>query len=157
MLLSYLLSIQYWGSVSTVLPYSDVWHATDLWISLLGVVPQQDCQPRPIVDNTFSGVNKATIKIDPPESIQIGKGLDRIIQKAVDADPQHGTVSLSKYNLANAFIIWELACHLQWNLNLQQLFLLHWQMKTPLLQSPWCYLWDGWSHPGILYEGSQRP
>ena len=33
-----------------VLPYSTVRHATDLRISPLGVVPQRDRQPRPIVD-----------------------------------------------------------------------------------------------------------
>ena len=33
-----------------VLPYSSVRHATNLQISPLGVVPQQDCQPRPIVN-----------------------------------------------------------------------------------------------------------
>ena len=49
-----------------VLPYSTVWHATDLQISPLGVVPQRDRQPRPIVDYTFSGVNKATVKLAPP-------------------------------------------------------------------------------------------
>ena len=46
-----------------VLPYLDVWHATDRHISPLGIVPQQDCQPRPIVDYTFISVNEATVKL----------------------------------------------------------------------------------------------
>ena len=54
-----------------VLPYSSVWHATDLRISPLGVVPQRDCRPRPNIDYTFSGVYKATIKLAPPESEQL--------------------------------------------------------------------------------------
>ena len=87
-----------------VLPYSTVWHATDLQISPLGIVPQRDCRPRPIVDYTFSGVNEATVKLAPPESMQFGKALDRIIQKAADANPLHGTVNLSKYDLADAFM-----------------------------------------------------
>ena len=36
--------------------------------------------------------------------MQFGKALDRIIQKAADADPRHGTVNLSKYDLADAFM-----------------------------------------------------
>ena len=87
-----------------VLPYSSVEHATDLRISPLGVVPQQDCQPRPIVDYTFPGVNEATGKLAPPESMQFGKALDRIIQKAADAIPLHGTVNLNNYDLADAFM-----------------------------------------------------
>ena len=87
-----------------VLPYSSGRHATDLRISPLGVVPQRDRRPRPIVDYTFSGVNEATVKLAPPESMQFGKALDRIIQKAADANPQHGTVNLSKYNPADAFM-----------------------------------------------------
>ena len=87
-----------------VLPYSAVRHAIDLRISPLGVISQQDCWPRPIVDYTFSGVNEATVKLAPLESIQFGKALDRIIQKAADAYPQHGTVNLSKYDLADAFM-----------------------------------------------------
>ena len=87
-----------------VLPYSSVRHATDLRISPLGVVPQRDRRPRPIVDYKFSGVNEATVKLVPPESMQFGKALDRIIQKAADANPLHGTVNLSKYDLADAFM-----------------------------------------------------
>ena len=87
-----------------VLKYSSVRYATDLRISPLGVVPQRDCQPRPIVDYTFSSVNKATVKLAPPESMQFAKALDRMIQKAADANSQHGTVNLSKYDLADAFM-----------------------------------------------------
>ena len=87
-----------------VLPYSTVQNATDLRISPLGAVPQRDCRHRPIVDYTFSSVNKATVKLATPESMQFGKALDRIIQKAADANPLHGTVNLSKYNLADAFM-----------------------------------------------------
>ena len=62
-----------------VLPYSTVRHATDLRISPLGVVPQRDRRPRPIVDYTFSGFNEATVKLAPSGSMQFGKALDRII------------------------------------------------------------------------------
>ena len=87
-----------------VLPYSIVQHTTDLQISPLGVVPKQGCQPRPIVIYTFSGVNKAMVKLAPPESMQFGKALDRIIQKAAGANLYHGIVNLSKLNLAGAFM-----------------------------------------------------
>ena len=36
--------------------------------------------------------------------MQFGKALDRIIQKTADADPRHGMVNLSKYDLADAFM-----------------------------------------------------
>ena len=36
--------------------------------------------------------------------MQFGKALDRIIQKAAGANLQHGIVTLSKYNLADAFM-----------------------------------------------------
>ena len=36
--------------------------------------------------------------------MQFGKALDRIIQKAVEANPQDGIVNLSKYNLADALM-----------------------------------------------------
>ena len=36
--------------------------------------------------------------------MQFGKALDRIIQKAAEANPQHGIVNLSKYDLADAFM-----------------------------------------------------
>ena len=64
-----------------LLSYSSVQHTTNLQISQVGTVLQQDCKPRCIVDYTFSGVNKATVKLAPPESVQFGKALDRIIQK----------------------------------------------------------------------------
>ena len=46
-----------------VLPYSVIQCATDIQITPLGIVPQQDCRLRPIVDYTFSGVNKAMVKL----------------------------------------------------------------------------------------------
>ena len=64
-----------------LLSYSSVQHTTNLQISQVGTVLQQDCKSRCIVDYTFSGVNKATVKLAPPESVQFGKALDRIIQK----------------------------------------------------------------------------
>ena len=76
------------------LPYSTVRYATDLRISPLGVVPQRDRRPRPIVDYKFSGVNEATVKLVPPESMQFGKALNRITQKVADANPLHGMVNL---------------------------------------------------------------
>jgi hypothetical protein len=87
-----------------VLPYSAVRNAQDLRISPLGVVPQRDRRPRPIVDYTYTGINPETQKLAPPESMQFGKALDRIIDKAARADPAHGPIHLSKYDLADAFM-----------------------------------------------------
>ena len=64
----------------------------------------RDCQTRPIVDNTFSGVNETTVNLAPPESLQFRKSLDRIIQNTAGINPQHGTVNISKYNLADTLM-----------------------------------------------------
>jgi hypothetical protein len=87
-----------------VIPYSAIQHATDIQITPLGILPQQDCRLRPIVDYTFSDVNKAVVKLAPSESMQFGKALDRIIQEVAEANLQHGIVNLSKLNLADTFM-----------------------------------------------------
>ena len=44
------------------------------------------------------------VKLALLESMQFGKALDRIIQKAAGANLYHGIVNLSKLNLAGAFM-----------------------------------------------------
>jgi hypothetical protein len=53
-----------------VLPYSVVQTLPrqvrrQLWISPMGVVPQQERRPRVIVDYSFFGVNNETVKLAP--------------------------------------------------------------------------------------------
>ena len=64
----------------------------------------RDCWPRPTVDYTFSGVNETTVNLAPLESLQFRKSLYRIIQNTAGINPQQGTVSFSKYNLADTLM-----------------------------------------------------
>ena len=70
-----------------VLPYSTVLYITELQNSSLGIVSHQVSQNRLIVDYTFCCINKAKVEQAPPESMQFGKALDSIIQKAVGTNP----------------------------------------------------------------------
>lgn len=81
----------------TVLPLADAMTLPDLHLSPLGVVPQRDRRPRPIVDYTFSGVNDETVRLAP------GKALQRILNKVVHAHPVYGPVYLAKIDIADGF------------------------------------------------------
>jgi hypothetical protein len=66
-----------------VLPFSVVQDWPALRISPLGVVPQRNRRPRLIVDYTFSAVNPDTIKFAPPEAMQFGLALHRVLTQIV--------------------------------------------------------------------------
>lgn len=73
-----------------VLPYHRLRHIRNLRISPMGVVPQHDRRPRPIVDYTYSGVNQDTVALSPPEAMQFGRALERLITQVVHSDPRFG-------------------------------------------------------------------
>ena len=87
----------------TVLPFEKVKNTPGLRLSPLGVVPQRDRRPRLIVDYTFSDVNQETQEIAPPESMQFGRALDRILMAVLKADASFGHVYLSKIDFADGF------------------------------------------------------
>jgi len=86
-----------------VLPYSLLRDLPQLRISPLGCVPQRERRPRMINDYTFSGVNPQTVKRAPPESMQWGKALHRLLWYVFMADQRHGPVLLSKTDLSDGF------------------------------------------------------
>jgi hypothetical protein len=86
-----------------VLPYSVVSEWPHLRISPLGVVPQRNRRPRLIVDYTYSQVNAETVKLAPPEAMQFGRTLQRIMSQIVHADPSYGPVKLGKIDIADGF------------------------------------------------------
>lgn len=86
-----------------VLPYHLVRHFTKLRVSPMGVVPQHERRPRPIVDYTFSGVNQDTICLAPAEAMQFGRTLERLINQVVRADPRYGPVQFFKIDIADGF------------------------------------------------------
>lgn len=89
----------YWA----VLPYAVVRQWPNLRVSPLGSVPQRDRQPRLIVDYSFSDVNAETVPLAPPEAMQFGRTLQRVISRILHADPRYGDVYLSKIDIADGF------------------------------------------------------
>jgi len=74
-----------------------------LCISPIGVVPQREQRPCPIIDYTFSGVNGNTQPIAAMEAMKFGKALNHLLHHIVAADPHHGPVYVSKIDLADGF------------------------------------------------------
>jgi hypothetical protein len=86
-----------------ILPYSTVKDWPTLRLSPLGVVPQRERRPRTIVDYSFNMVNTDTLKLAPPEAMQFGHTLQRLLQKLVDADPRYGPAQIIKIDIADGF------------------------------------------------------
>ena len=86
-----------------VLPYSSVRDLPPLRLSPLGCVPQRERRPRIINDYTYSGVNPASVKLAPPEAMQWGRTLNRIMWYILHADSRHGPVLMSKTDLSDGF------------------------------------------------------
>ena len=87
----------------TVLPLQVALQLAHLRLSPLGVVPQRNRRSRLIVDYTYSGVNDETARLAPPEAMQFGKALQRVLSKVVGADPRYGPVHLGKIDIADGF------------------------------------------------------
>ena len=86
-----------------VLPYRLVRNLPSLRLSPLGCVPQRERRPRIINDYTFSGVNPNTVKMAPPEAMQWGRTLNRVLWYVLHADNRHGPVLMSKTDLSDGF------------------------------------------------------
>ena len=86
-----------------VLPYNVMRHFPNLRVSPMGVVPQLERRPRPIVDYSFSGLNANTIRIAPVKAMQFGRALERLITQVVRSDPRFGPVHFFKIDIADGF------------------------------------------------------
>jgi hypothetical protein len=86
-----------------VIPYSLVQHLPSLRLSPMDVVPQTDRRPRPIVDYSFSNVNRDTILLAPMEAMQFGLALYRVLSKILWANPRFGPVFMIKGDIADGF------------------------------------------------------
>ena len=69
----------------------------------MGVVPQRDRRPRPIVDYTFYGINEHTISL-APDSMQFGRAFERLLQRLHRADTRQGPTYIAKVDVADAFM-----------------------------------------------------
>jgi len=87
----------------TVLPLDVVLHELELRLSPPGVIPQRDRRPRTIIDYTYSGVNQETVRLAPPEAMQFGDALHRILYLIFHADPRWGPVYLDKIDITDGF------------------------------------------------------
>ena len=89
----------YW----VVLPYHLVRHLPNLRISPMGALPQRERRPHIIVDYSFSNVNQEADKGAPPEAMQFGRTLNRVLHRIATADPADSPVSLMKLDLSDVF------------------------------------------------------
>ena len=87
----------------TVLPWAVAKDLQNLRISPLGVKEERDRKPRLICDHTFFGVNANTVTRTPREAMQFGGALPRVLDAIRHADPSHGPVYLSKYDIKDGF------------------------------------------------------
>lgn len=86
-----------------VLPASSLEDLPDLRLSPLGVVPQHERRPRLICDYTYYNVNQETVPLAPPEAMQFGHALQRVLQRVANANPRFGPVYLSKIDISDGF------------------------------------------------------
>ena len=86
-----------------ILPYDLVRHLPQLRLSPIGCIPQRDRRPRTIIDYTYSGINPSSNKLAPPEAMQWGATLKRLLWLIHTADRRHGPVMLSKTDLSDGF------------------------------------------------------
>ena len=89
----------YW----VVLPYDLVKDIPNLRISPMGAIPQHERRPRTIVNYSFSGINQEAHRGAPPEAMQFGHALERVLQKVATADTAQGPLYLLKINLLDSF------------------------------------------------------
>ena len=87
----------------TVLPAHLVLNLPGLRLSPLGLVSQRERRDRMIADYSFSGVNADTLKLAPPEAMQFGRTLQRLLTKIHYANDHFGPVYLSKIDLSDGF------------------------------------------------------
>jgi hypothetical protein len=89
----------YWMLVE----YDDVKNLPGLRLSPIGVVPQRERRPRVIVDYSFFGVNRETLKLALQESMQFGKAVERMTQVIVRSNPAFGPCRLYKGDMSDGF------------------------------------------------------
>eukprot|EP00980_Cylindrotheca_fusiformis_P013602 scaffold3499_cov103-Cylindrotheca_fusiformis.AAC.1 len=69
----------------------------------MGVVPQHERRPRPIVDYSYSGLNAETVPLIPREAMQFGRTLERLLAHIVQSNPAYGPVHLMKLDIKDGF------------------------------------------------------
>ena len=89
---------------AVVFPFSSVSDLPNLCISPVAAIPQVGWRPCLIFDFTWSGLNQATDRVAPEESMRFGSALACIDRQALTTYPNLGPVYLRKVDLANAYM-----------------------------------------------------
>ena len=86
-----------------VLPYSKVQGLPNLQLSPAAVKEERDRKPRLLCDHSWYPVNETTLAHCPPEAMQFGGALHRIMHRVRHAHPRFGPVFLSKHDIKDGF------------------------------------------------------
>ena len=90
-----------------VLPYRQVRHLPSLQLSPAAVKEERDRKPRVLCDHSWPWgwppVNETTLPHAPPEAMQFGGALPRILRTVRHANPKFGPVRLSKHDIKDGF------------------------------------------------------
>ena len=86
-----------------VLPYRAVAHLPNLQLSPAAVKEERERKPRLLCDHSWYPVNDTTLPHAPPEAMQFGGALQRILELVRHADPQYGPVHLSKHDIKDGY------------------------------------------------------
>jgi hypothetical protein len=86
-----------------VLPYSTVRGLPHLKLAPVGVIPQRERRPRPIIDYSYNGVNQGSLPLAPAHAMQFGHSLQRILQRLAYCNPAYGPPLMAKIDLADGY------------------------------------------------------
>lgn len=90
-----------------VLPYELIRHLEDLMMSPTAVKPERDRKPRLLCDHSWpwpwGSINDTTLPHAPPEAMQFGGTLPRVLGLTRHANPRYGPVRGSKQDMKDGY------------------------------------------------------
>jgi hypothetical protein len=86
-----------------VLPYDSIKHIAKLQLSPPAVKYERDWKLRLLCNHSWSPVNDTTAPTAPPEAMQFGGDLLRVLRRVRHANPKNGPVYLSKHDIKDGF------------------------------------------------------
>ena len=86
-----------------VLPYTKVRHLPCLQLSPAAIKVERERRPRLLCDHSWYPVNDTTDPHAPPEAMQFGGALHRVLRNVRHADPKYGPVYIAKHDIKDGF------------------------------------------------------
>ena len=86
-----------------VLPYHALKHLPNLQLSPAAVKEEQDRKPRLLCDHSWYPINNLTSPHAPPEAMQFGGTMQRILRQVRHTQPHHGPVYMSKHDVKDRY------------------------------------------------------